>query len=133
MGGKRIFTLIELLLVVVILGALAAMVVPRLAGRAEMARKAEARAEIGNFETGLDMFELSNGRYPGTEDGLLALWEKPTWAEDWDGPYLKKKVGPDPWNRSYEYICPGEQGVDYDLYSLGSDGEKGTDDDITNW
>jgi len=125
------FTLIELMLVVIILGILVAMVVPRLAGRSEQARKAAAKADIeGNISLALDMYELDNGSYP---ENLVALITKPSsGADNWNGPYLKKKAV-DPWGKEYIYKFPGSHNKDYDLYSLGADGTEGGGDDVTNW
>ena len=132
------FTLIELLLVIVIIGVLAAAVVPRLAGRTQQAKITRASADIeGNLGLALDLYEMDNGAYPTTEQGLTALVTKPTSPpipENWRGPYLKKSLPRDPWNCPYKYICPGIQNKnDYDLYSLGPDGLEGTKDDIKNW
>jgi general secretion pathway protein G len=128
---KRAFTLVELMLVVVILGVLVAMVVPRLTGRSEQARKAAAKTDIeSNISLALDMYELDNGSYP---ESLEALLVKPSsGSENWSGPYLKKKPI-DPWGREYQFKSPGVHNKDYDLYSLGSDGAEGGGDDITNW
>jgi general secretion pathway protein G len=133
---KAGFTLIELMLVVIIIGALAAMVLPRLAGRSEQARIAVARTDINaNIAVALDLYELDNGRYPTSEQGLNALRVKPSGfpeATNWNGPYLKKKPQ-DPWGKLYQYKYPAtHEGCDYDLYSLGSDGLE-SDDDIGNW
>jgi general secretion pathway protein G len=135
---NRGFTLIEILLVVLIIGIIAAMVVPNLAGRGEQARKSIARSDIDtNLDSSLGMYELDNGRYPTTEQGLVALVRKPT-AEpvpgNWNGPYLKKKIIPkDPWGRDYVYRAPGAHNIDgYDLSSLGPDGIESADD-IVNW
>ena len=128
------FTLIELMLVVIIIGALVAMVMPRLAGRGEQARVAAARADImSNIATGLKLYELDNGEFPTTDEGLNALLVKPASAgANWKGPYLEKKPI-DPWSREYKYKCPGEhRTADYDLYSLGKDGIE-SDDDVKNW
>lgn len=127
------FTLIELMLVVVIIGALVAMVMPRLTGRGEQARIAAAAADIGaNIATGLKLYELDNGNFPSTTEGLSALLAKPTSAKNWNGPYLEKKPI-DPWGKEYEYKYPGEhRKADYDLYSLGKDGVESADD-VTNW
>lgn len=127
------FTLVELLLVVVIITALVAMVTPRLAGRSEQAKVATAQADINaNIATGLKLYELDNGVFPTTQEGLNALLSKPGSANNWNGPYLERKPI-DPWRREYKYISPGKyRPHDYDLYSLGRDGEE-SDDDVTNW
>lgn len=128
------FTLVELLLVLVILGTLAAIVIPKFAGRTEQARTTAARTQISNLETSLDAYETDCGSYPQGADGLRALIENTTNAEGWRGPYLKKEIASDPWGRPYVYECPGKHNTTgYDLMSLGQDGQAGTDDDITNW
>ena len=129
---NKTFTLIELMLVVIIIGALVAMVFPRLTGRAQQAREAAARADIQvNIATALKLYELDNGVFPTTDEGLSALLKKPASASNWNGPYLEKKPL-DPWRREYKYISPGRHNPDYDLYSLGRDGRE-SDDDIRNW
>ena len=127
------FTLIELMLVVIIIGALVAMVMPRLTGRGEQARASAAKADIqANIATGLKLYELDNGNFPSTDEGLNALLNKSASASNWIGPYLEKKPI-DPWGREYKYKCPGEhRPADYDLYSLGKDGTESADD-IKNW
>ena len=132
MFNKKGFTLIELMLVVIILGILVAMVVPRLVGRGEQARTQAAEADIrSNIALALDLFELDNGRYP---DKLEDLLRDPgeSKATNWNGPYLKRRPL-DPWGREYNYKTPGQHNPDYDLYSYGGDGVEGGDDDITNW
>ena len=127
------FTLIELMLVVVIIGALVAMVMPRLTGRGEQARSAAAKADIqANVATALKLYELDNGNFPSSGEGLNALLTRASSASNWNGPYLEKKPV-DPWGREYKYKYPGEHGRDYDLYSLGKDGQEGTADDVVNW
>ena len=131
---RKGFTLIELMLVVIIIGALTAMVMPRLAGRTEQAKVGAAKADINaNIATGLKLYELDNGRYPSSEDGGLgALLKKPSSSSSWNGPYLEKKPV-DPWNHEYQYRSPGSHRTyDYDLYSLGHDGQE-SEDDINNW
>lgn len=128
------FTLIELMLVVVIIGALVAMVMPRLVGRSEQAKVRAAQADIrSNVVTALKLYELDNGKYPSTEDGgLNALLARPASANHWNGPYLERKPI-DPWGREYKYQNPGaHRTYDYDLYSLGRDGQE-SGDDVTNW
>lgn len=126
------FTLIELMLVVVIIGALVAMVMPRLTGRGEQARIMAAKADIeANIATALKMYELDNGSFPSTSEGLAALLKRTSSANNWNGPYLEKKAI-DPWQREYKYVYPGEHRADYDLYSLGKDGVE-SEDDVTNW
>jgi len=131
--SKYGFTLIELMLVVIIIGALSAMVLPRLVGRSEQARVSATRADIkANIATGLKLYELDNGAFPTTDEGLDALFSEPSSAANWNGPYLESKPI-DPWGRKYEYESPGKnRPQDYDLYSLGKDGKEGNDD-ISNW
>ena len=126
------FTLIELLLVLVILGILAAIVVPKFSGRTEQARITAAQTQISSFSTALDAFEVDNGYYPKGNNGLQDLVQQPRDAQNWRGPYLKE-VPKDPWNNDYVYECPGKQNAAYDLMSTGPDGRSGGDDDITNF
>lgn len=129
------FTLIELLLVLVILGVLAAIVVPKFSGRTEQAKVTAATTQIATFGTALDAYEVDNGSYPKGSDGLTDLITQPRDAEGWKGPYLKGNEVPlDPWGSAYVYECPGKQNASgYDLMSLGPDRREGGDDDITNW
>ena len=132
---KKAFTLIEIMLVVVIIGALAAMIVPRLTGRSEQAKVAAAKADIGaHLATALKLYELDNGNFPSTGQGLDALLTKPTTnplASNWNGPYIEKK-SIDPWGHPYQYVSPGNHRADYDLSSKGRNDKK-EEDDITNW
>ena len=124
------------MLVVVIIGVLAAMVVPRLAGRTEQAKISRAKSDVASIGLALDLYELDMGAYPsGTS--LDPLFKKDTLpsganADAWKGPYLKKQMQ-DPWGKEYQYKFPAESGdKDYDLFSLGPDGQAGTEDDIKN-
>lgn len=129
------FTLIELLLVLAILGILAAIVVPKMAGRSEDARKQAAATQISAFKTALNTFEVDNGYYPKGQNGLADLIQRPRDAQNWHGPYLDTDAVPkDPWGRDYSYVCPGRNNTaSYDLASAGPDGQLGNEDDITNW
>jgi general secretion pathway protein G len=129
------FTLIELMIVLFILGLLAALVAPRLMGRVGKAKQKTAQAQMQLLGTALDLFHLDVGRYPTTEEGLKALRERADNLPGWGGPYLDKAVPNDPWGRPYIYKFPGEH-APYDLYSLGADGAEGGDgenQDINNW
>ncbi len=135
------FTLLELMVVVVILGILAAFIVPRISKRPEDARVIKAKIEISNLEQALELYYLDTGVYPYNDQGLRALIEMPDTGdvpENWKaGGYLaKSKLPRDPWGNEYVYVAPGTHNEDYDLYSLGKDGiegGEGYDSDITNW
>ncbi|HAV61097.1 MAG TPA: type II secretion system protein GspG [Verrucomicrobiales bacterium] len=128
------FTLIELLLVLVILGVLAAIVVPKFSGRTEQARVTAAQSQISTFSTALDAFEVDNGFYPKGSAGLNDLVTAPRDAQSWRGPYMKDAIPVDPWGNAYLYECPGKNNTSgYDISSLGPDGRANTDDDIKNW
>jgi len=143
-GGRRSsrsdtgFTLIEIMVVVAIIAILGATVVPLIMDRPNEARVVRAKNDISSMSAALDLYRLDNFNYPSTEQGLLALVEKPTGDPDpanWkDGGYIKQ-LPKDPWGREYIYQSPGEGG-DYDIISLGNDGTEGGDGfdtDITNW
>ena len=138
--GGRGFTLIELMVVIVILGILAGLIIPRIMGRPDEARQTKARIMIEGIETAMKLYRLDNGFYPTTEQGLRALVEASTiqpaprnWRE---GGYLEKgKVPKDPWGNDFVYLSPGTQG-ELDLISYGADGQpggEGKNKDITNW
>ncbi len=128
------FSLIELLLVLVILATLAALVVPKFAGRSEQARVTAAKTDIAMLETALDAFEVDTGRYPTTQEGLGALMTAPAGASAWRGPYVKRNVGNDPWGNAYQYRSPGLRNTQgYDLFSAGPNGVEGDGDDLVNW
>jgi len=139
-ADRRGFTLIEIMVVMVILGILGGLIIPRIMGRPEEARRTKARIQIESIETALKLYKLDNGLYPTTDQGLQALVEPPSvgkLANAWrEGGYLEKgRVPKDPWDNEYVYLCPGIHG-DLDLVSYGSDGEtggEGKDMDINNW
>lgn len=124
--GGRGFTLIELLVVVVIIGLLTAVVGPRFFGQIGKSEQGAAKAQIDALAKALDAYRLDVGRYPTTEQGLVALTAKPSDASRWNGPYLQRAAPPDPWGHAYVYKSPGAQG-DFDLLSLGKDGQPGGD------
>lgn len=135
--SSHAFTLVELMIVVIIIAALAAMVVPRLGSRSEQAKVAVAQADINsNIGLALKLYKLDNGRYPTTSQGLKALLSKPSASPapaNWNGPYLEKEPM-DPWKNPYQYKSPGSHNPDgYDLYSSGLDGVEGNEDDVANW
>jgi general secretion pathway protein G len=127
------FTLIELLLVMVILVVLAAVVVPKFTARGKQAQVTAATTDVTSLETALDAFEIDNGRYPSSEEGLQALVNNPSGLPNWRGPYVKS-VPNDPWGQPYVYQLPGSHNPNsYDLLSYGPDKQEGGVDDITNW
>lgn len=127
------FTLVEMLLVLVILATLAAIVVPKFAGRTEQARITAAQTQIASLKVVLDTYEVDNGYYPKGSKGLEDLVEQPSNALNWKGPYIDS-IPVDPWGKEYVYECPGKHNTSsYDLMSMGPDGRSGGDDDITNW
>ena len=133
---QRGFTLIELLVVLAIIGLLAGVVGPRVMKYLGESKTKTARLQIENLSGTLDMYRLDVGRYPSSDEGLIALLEQPPNVNSWNGPYLRKnKVPLDPWQNEYHYQSPGEHGG-FDLFSLGADNREGGDgenQDINNW
>jgi general secretion pathway protein G len=135
---QRGFTLIEIMVVVIIIGLLAAVIVPSVINKVDEARVSKAKADIQSLETALTMYRLDNSKYPTTDQGLQALMVQPTdpSIRHWRiGGYLQR-VSKDPWGADYQYVFPGTHGKEYDLYTLGADeqpGGEGTNADIGNW
>ena len=134
----RGFTLIEIMVVVVIMGVLAALVVPKLLNRTGEAKVAAAKVDIASIVQSLKLYKLDNQRYPSTEQGLKALMEKPTTgpaANGWKAGGYLEKMPKDPWGNPYQYLAPGVRG-EIDVFSFGADGQAGgtgDDADIGNW
>jgi len=133
------FTLIEIMVVVVIIGLLAAFIVPQVMGRVDEARITKVKGDIQMLETALSMYRLDTARFPTTDQGLVALVKKPDdpSVRNWkSGGYLSR-VSKDPWGNDYRYAYPGQRGREYDLYSVGPDGQEGTEDtdkdNVGNW
>ena len=118
------FTLLELLVVVAIIGLLVGYVAPRYFGQVGKSQVTTAKAQIDALEKALDQYRLDTGHYPATELGLSALVNRPQNEPKWNGPYLRKDVPLDPWDKVYVYKYPGERG-DYDIISYGKDGQPG--------
>ncbi len=131
----KAFTLIELMIVVVILGLLATVIMPKMLGRPEQARRMKAKVDIRNIETALSLFHADTGRFPTTSEGLDALVSDPG-VRGYNRDAYLEKVPVDPWGNPYIYISPGRNRKDYDLESYGADGEDGgveDDADVENW
>jgi len=130
------FTLVELLVVIVIIALLSSLVAPKLFTKLDSAKVKTAYTQMQMLSQGLDSFRLDIGRYPTTQEGLEILWVKNSTLKNWDGAYLPKPVKADSWENPYHYKQPGKEGNPYDLYSLGSDGKEGGNDnakDISVW
>jgi general secretion pathway protein G len=136
--AARGFTLIEIMVVVVIIGLLAAFILPNVFGNVIKAQIAKVKGDIQGIETALTMYKLDNYKYPSTDLGLAALVQRPNdpTVRNWrEGGYIKR-VSKDPWGNPYQYIYPGTHGQEYDLYSFGADGQEGGEGenaDIGNW
>jgi len=133
--GGRGFTLVEIMIVIIIIGLIAALVAPRFFGKLSTAKLKAAKAQIELLGTALDTFRLDVGRYPTSEESLKALREKPSGAENWQGPYLPKEIPLDPWGKPYVYKSPGEK-EEYEMISYGLDGAPGgtgENEDIVSW
>nr|WP_315484283.1 type II secretion system major pseudopilin GspG [uncultured Undibacterium sp.] len=131
---NRGFTLLELLVVIVIIGLLAAYVGPKYFAQLGKSEKTIAKAQIGAFKKALDTYRIDLGRYPTSEEGLAGLISKPSGSTKWNGPYLDKEIPVDPWGNTYVYRLPGTN-KDFDITSYGKDGKPGgvdEDADITN-
>jgi general secretion pathway protein G len=135
---SRGFTLIEIMVVVIIIGLLAAVIVPQVVSKVDEAKVAKAKSDIQTLETALTMFRLDNSKYPTTEQGLAALVTQPTdpTIRHWRPGGYVPRLSKDPWGFDYQYTSPGTHSKDFDLYSLGADGQpggEGVDADIGNW
>jgi len=126
------FTLIELIMVIVILGMLAAVVGPNVYDKLVKSRDQIAKIQISELESALQLYVFDTGRFPTTAEGLQALIRNPTGIDSWNGPYMKKGVPLDPWGRQYAYKSPGDHD-DFDIFSFGADGLEGTEDDVCSW
>ena len=130
------FTLLELLVVLAIMGLLAAIIAPQVLRYLGSSRTQAARTQIQNITAALDLYKLDVGHFPTVQEGLSALVTAPASEPGWNGPYLrKKKVPADPWNNPYHYVSPGEHGK-FDLFTLGADnseGGEGEDQDVASW
>jgi general secretion pathway protein G len=130
--SEKGFSLIELIVVLVILGLLAAIVAPNVYKKLAKGKDQIAKIQIKEIEGAIQLFSFDMGRNPDSAEGLESLVRNPSNSDSWKGPYLAKALPNDPWGRPYIYRCPGTHG-DYDLFSSGADGTEGTDDDICSW
>jgi len=128
-NGQKGFTLIELMIVIVIIGILATLLIPRIMERPEEARRIKAKMDIKTIESALKLYKIDSGTYPTTEQGLEALVKKPETSplpKKWrEGGYLEGSVPSDPWGNPFYYTSPGSDGRDYEIISYGNDGQPG--------
>lgn len=130
------FTLLELLVVIVIIGLLAAFVAPKYFGQIGKSKTQVAKAQIEAFDKAIDQYRIDTGHFPSTDQGLIALVVQPANEPMWHGAYLKKNVPADPWGNAYIYKAPGSDGRDFEIVSYGGDGKSGgavDDADVNNW
>lgn len=133
---KQGFTLLELLVVIVIIGLLAAFVAPKYFGQISKSKTQVAKAQIEAFDKAIDQFRVDTGHFPTTEQGLNGLFSQPANEPMWHGPYIKKSIPIDPWGNAYVFKSPGTDSRDYEILSYGNDGKSGgsgEDADITSW
>lgn len=130
--AARGFTLLELLVVIVIIGMLVSFVAPDFFRQLGKSETTTARAQMASLAKALDNYRLDNGRYPGSEQGLKSLLEKPAGANRWNGPYLRGNLPLDPWGNPYWYRFPGSTGSDFELMSMGKDGQSGGQDEAAD-
>lgn len=132
--SNRGFTLIEIMVVMVILGLLVAVVAPNIMGRSDQAKVTVAETQLTNISKALDIYRLDNSHYPSTQQGLDALKSRPSGSpepKNWSPDGYMKSIPQDPWDNDFQYVSPGTEGA-YDLYSYGSDGREGGDEDASD-
>jgi general secretion pathway protein G len=130
--SEKGFSLIELIVVLVILGLLAAVVGPKIMGKLSESKSRIAKIQISEFESALQVYSFDLGHLPSANEGLDALIHNTENSDSWNGPYLGKELPLDPWQRAYLYRYPGNHG-DFDIYSLGANGIDGDEDDVCSW